>query len=222
MPTVLVIEDNENIRFEVSDFFQRNGFEVYGPEDLTNILKLTAKADAVLLDINLNGEDGLELCKRIREISNVPILFVTARDREEDELLALTLGGDDYIRKPYSLPVLLAKVKRMLERSNRNQINILTLGGISLNLINNQLTLENKEMELPKNEMKILTYLFLNKDNIVKKDELIEYLWENKAYVDENILNVNLSRLRKRLTDFGIGDLIETVPKQGYRIKGVD
>jgi DNA-binding response OmpR family regulator len=222
MPTVLVIEDNENIRFEVSDFFRRNGFEAYGPEDLTNIVKLTAKADAILLDINLNGEDGLELCKRIREISNVPILFVTARDREEDELLALTLGGDDYIRKPYSLPVLLAKVKRMLERSNRNQSNILTLGEISLNLINNQLSLENKEMELPKNEMKILTYLFLNKDNVVKKDELIEYLWENKAYVDENILNVNLSRLRKRLTDVGIGDLIETVPKQGYRIKGVD
>ncbi len=222
MPTVLIIEDNENIREEVSAYFEKNGFHTKLPISfhITDILK--EKADAVLLDINLNEEDGFTICKSIRSSSDVPILFVTGRDSITDELLALSSGGDDYIRKPYSLPVLVAKVKRMLERyRTREEGNELTIGTIHLDIVRSQLQIGDQNIDLPKNEMRILYYLFLNKEKAIPKDELIEYLWENKCYVDENILNVNLSRLRKRLADAGYKEFIITVPKFGYRIKNV-
>lgn len=222
MPTVLIIEDNENIREEVSAYFEKNGFQTKLPISfhITDILK--EKADAVLLDINLDEEDGFTICKSIRSSSDVPILFVTGRDSITDELLAMSSGGDDYIRKPYSLPVLVAKVKRMLERyRTREEGNELKLGTIHLDIVRSQLQIGDQNIDLPKNEMRILYYLFLNKERAIPKDELIEYLWENKCYVDENILNVNLSRLRKRLADAGYKEFIITVPKIGYRIKNV-
>lgn len=222
MPTVLIIEDNENIREEVSAYFEKNGFQTKLPISfhITDILK--EKADAVLLDINLDEEDGFTICKSIRSSSDVPILFVTGRDSITDELLAMSSGGDDYIRKPYSLPVLVAKVKRMLERyRTREEGNELTLGTIHLDIVRSQLQIGDQNIDLPKNEMRILYFLFLNKERAIPKDELIEYLWENKCYVDENILNVNLSRLRKRLADAGYKEFIITVPKIGYRIKNV-
>ncbi len=222
MPTVLIIEDNENIREEVSAYFEKNGFQTKLPISfhITDILK--EKADAVLLDINLDEEDGFTICKSIRSSSDVPILFVTGRDSITDELLAMSSGGDDYLRKPYSLPVLVAKVKRMLERyRTREEGNELTIGTIHLDIVRSQLQIGDQNIDLPKNEMRILYFLFLNKERAIPKDELIEYLWENKCYVDENILNVNLSRLRKRLADAGYKEFIITVPKIGYRIKNV-
>ncbi|MDF2542580.1 MAG: DNA-binding response regulator [Herbinix sp.] len=219
MSTVLIIEDNENIRKEVSSYFELNGFFTICPVDIKNVDQLAEKADAVLLDINLQEGDGFSICKKIRETSQIPILFVTGRDSEKDELCAIALGGDDYLRKPYSLPVLLAKVKRMLERNTTNCTEELVLGDAVLNIVKGQLKLKNEVLELSKNEMKLLSCLFLNKDRTVPKDEFIEYLWENKLYVDENIFNVNLSRLRKRLSDIGHPDFIETVPRLGYRIR---
>lgn len=218
MATILIIEDNENIRVEVSEFFRMNGFETCSPEGFSYVEKIAVSTDAVLLDINLENYNGFDICKKIRKVSNVPILFVTCRDSEEDELHAMNIGGDDYIRKPYSLPVLLAKVKRMVERNKENHTEELWVGEVCLNLVNNELRLKEEILELTKNEMKILYHLFMNKNCVVTKDELIEHLWENKLYVDENILNVNLSRLRKRLSDIGCKDFIETIPKAGYRI----
>jgi DNA-binding response OmpR family regulator len=229
MSSVLIIEDNLNIVLEVSEYFKKNGFDAKCPASFQYSDIIAEKADVILLDINLDGEDGLDICRKIRESSNVPILFVTGREREEDELRALSLGGDDYIRKPYRLPVLLAKVNRILERyriyqsdcsndANRIQSDELAIGNHILNIVKSQLTLGQETIDLSKNEMKILYYLFLNKDRIISKDELIEYLWENKLYVDENILNVNLSRLRKRLAGIGYKDYITTVPKAGYQI----
>lgn len=222
MSTVMIIEDNENIRLEVSNYFIKNDYHTLCPVDTKSVNQLVQKADAILLDINLAEEDGFCICQRIREVSQIPILFVTGRDCEMDELKAMALGGDDYIRKPYSLPVILAKVRRMLERNSVNCMDELIFDDSCLNIIKSQLKLGDKLLELSKNEMKLLSCLFLNKERIVSRDELIEFLWENKLYVDENIFNVNLSRLRKRLSDIGYPDFIETVPKSGYRIRRKD
>jgi two-component system, OmpR family, response regulator protein BraR/BceR len=221
MQTILIIEDNENIRLEVSEFFRRNNFQTICTANMKKVVSSVIKADAILLDINLEDDDGFCICKRIREISGIPILFVTGRESETDELKAMELGGDDYIRKPYSLPILLAKVRRMIER-NKNHMEEFILEDACLNVIKSQLKLGDELLELSKNEMKLLSCLFLNKDRIISQDEFIEFLWENKLYVDENIFNVNLSRLRKRLTNIGYPDFIETVPKSGYRIRRKD
>ena len=222
MSTILIIEDNNNIRTEVSNYFISNGFYTLCPEDFSHLEQLIAKTGAVLLDINLFEEDGFHICKRIREISQVPILFVTGRDQEADELRAMKLGGDDYVRKPYSLPVLLAKVKRMLERGNISYMEELTFEKACLNIVKGQLRIKEVLIELSKNEIKLLSCLFLNQDRVVSREEFIEFLWENKFYVDENIFHVNLSRLRKRLSDFGYSDFIETIPKEGYRLRKED
>ncbi len=219
MSTVLIIEDNDNIRREVSDFFEKNGYQTICPEDFDDVCYHAQRAEVVLLDINLNEEDGFDICRKMREVSQVPILFVTGRDREEDELKAMALGGDDYIRKPYSLPVLLAKVRRILERNHMNYSDELVIGEACLHIVKSQLKIGKEIMELSRNELKLLSYLFLNKERVISKDEFIEFLWENKLYVDENIFNVNLSRLRKRLSDIGYPGFIETVPKLGYRIR---
>lgn len=220
--SILIVEDNENICIEISKFFQKNGFYIYIAKNLKDIENIIDKIHVVLLDINLCEEDGFAICKTIRKVSNVPIIFVTGRNSEEDELRAMALGGDDYIRKPYSLPILLSKVKRIIYRSKQDNIEELSIKDVTINLVMGQLKAGDKVLEISKNEMKILYYFFLNKGRIIEKDELIEYLWNNKFYVDENILNVNLSRLRKRLGDIGYNDFIETIPKKGYRIKELD
>jgi len=220
--SILIVEDNENICIEISKFFQKNGFNVYIGKALEDIKNVIDKIHVVLLDINLCEEDGFAICKSIRKVSNVPIIFVTGRNSEEDELRAMALGGDDYIRKPYSLPILLSKVKRILYRSKKDNIEELSIKDVTINLVMGQLKAGDKVLEISKNEMKILYYFFLNKGRIIEKDELIEYLWNDKFYVDENILNVNLSRLRKRLSDIGYSDFIETIPKKGYKIKELD
>ncbi|QLY81466.1 response regulator transcription factor [Clostridium intestinale] len=220
--SILIVEDNENICIEISKFFQKNGFYVYIAKKLEDIENMIDKIHVVLLDINLCEEDGFAICKSIRKVSNVPIIFVTVRNSEEDELRAMALGGDDYIKKPYSLPILLSKVKRILYRSKKDNIEELSIKDVTINLVMGQLKAGDKVLEISKNEMKILYYFFLNKGRVIEKDELIEYLWNNKFYVDDNILNVNLSRLRKRLSDIGYNDFIETIPKKGYRIKELD
>jgi DNA-binding response OmpR family regulator len=141
---------------------------------------------------------------------------VTCRDSEEDELRGILLGGDDFIRKPYHLPVLLARLRRVLERYEKTYI--LHIGDVYLDVPGMSLRTKNDVIDLSKNECRILYYLFINRGRTVSKDELIEALWENKLYVDNNILNVNLSRLRKRLSEIGLMDFIKTIPQEGYII----
>lgn len=220
---IMIIEDNENIRIELMTFFERNGFETIGIDafgTVESIIRgiLEESPKLLLLDINLGEVSGFDLCRGIRKSMDIPILFVTARDNDLDEIQAMALGGDDYIRKPYHLPVLLAKVRRILERSDGSNEE-LVIGEVHLHIVQGQILYQDATLDLTKNELKILYFLFKQKGEAVSKDELIEYLWTNKFYVDENILNVNLSRLRKRLGEIGLKTLIETVPKYGYRIR---
>lgn len=204
-------------------FFEKNEFTPVETGDFTTVEQVVAavrKAEPklILLDINLEEISGFDVCREIRKWSDTPILFVTARERDVDELCAMECGGDDYIRKPYSLAILLAKVKRMLQRADSKAEEIV-VGEVHLHIVQAQICYREQVLELSKNELKILYFLFRSRGEAVAKDALIEYLWENKFFVDENILNVNLSRLRKRLGDIGLKTLIQTVPKYGYRIE---
>lgn len=204
-------------------FFEKNEFTPVETGDFTTVEQVVAavrKAEPklILLDINLEEISGFDVCREIRKWSDTPILFVTARERDVDELCAMECGGDDYIRKPYSLAILLAKVKRMLQRAD-SMAEEIVVGKVHLHIVQAQICYREQVLELSKNELKILYFLFRSRGEAVAKDALIEYLWENKFFVDENILNVNLSRLRKRLGDIGLKTLIQTVPKYGYRIE---
>jgi DNA-binding response OmpR family regulator len=218
MYKVMIIEDNDSIRRELSVFLKQSGFETITPSDFSYITEDISKSnpDVILLDINLMEEDGFQICQKIRKISEIPVIFVTCRDSEEDELRGILLGGDDFIRKPYHLPVLLARIRRILERYEKTYI--LHIGEVYLDVPGMNLRTKNNVIELSKNECRILYYLFINRGRIVTKDELMEALWENKLYVDNNILNVNLSRLRKRLAEIGLMDFIRTIPQEGYII----
>lgn len=219
----MIIEDNRTIRGELCVFFEKNEFTPVETGDFTTVEQVVAavrKAEPklILLDINLEEISGFDVCREIRKWSDTPILFVTARERDVDELCAMECGGDDYIRKPYSLAILLAKVKRMLQRAD-SMAEEIVVGEVHLHIVQAQICYREQVLELSKNELKILYFLFRSRGEAVAKDALIEYLWENKFFVDENILNVNLSRLRKRLGDIGLKTLIQTVPKYGYRIE---
>ncbi len=235
------MEDNENIRTELASCFRDHGYETMGfggdpgggiPEEVSpeenspaeavlagNILSW--KPDMILLDINLGNLDGFLLCRLIRKQSDVPVIFVTGRDGEWDELRGIRLGGDDFVRKPYSLPVLLARVERIFQRSRAGS-GELRVGEAVLSLARGQISFGGRTLELSPKEFQMLYFLCLNQGRTVSRDALVEYLWENKMYVDENVLNVNLSRLRRRLADVGLQDLIRTVPRQGYRVEAVN
>ena len=220
---IMIIEDNRTIRGELCVFFEKNEFTPVETGDFTTVEQVVAavrkvEPKLILLDINLEEISGFDVCREIRKWSGTPILFVTARERDVDELCAMECGGDDYIRKPYSLAILLAKVKRMLQRAD-SMAEEIVVGEVHLYIVQAQICYREQVLELSKNELKILYFLFRSRGEAVAKDALIEYLWENKFFVDENILNVNLSRLRKRLGDIGLKTLIQTVPKYGYRIE---
>ena len=211
---IMIIEDNRTIRGELCVFFEKNEFTPVETGDFTTVEQVVAavrKAEPklILLDINLEEISGFDVCREIRKWSDTPILFVTARERDVDELCAMECGGDDYIRKPYSLAILLAKVKRMLQRAD-SMAEEIVVGEVHLHIVQAQICYREQVLELSKNELKILYFLFRSRGEAVAKDALIEYLWENKFFVDENILNVNLSRLRKRLGDIGLKTLIQT------------
>lgn len=220
---IMIIEDNRTIRGELCVFFEKNEFTPVETGDFTTVEQVVSavrkvEPKLILLDINLEEISGFDVCREIRKWSGTPILFVTARERDVDELCAMECGGDDYIRKPYSLAILLAKVKRMLQRAD-SMAEEIVVGEVHLHIVQAQICYREQVLELSKNELKILYFLFRSRGEAVAKDALIEYLWENKFFVDENILNVNLSRLRKRLGDIGLKTLIQTVPKYGYRIE---
>ena len=220
---IMIIEDNRTIRGELCVFFEKNEFTPVETGDFTTVEQVVAavrkvEPKLILLDINLEEISGFDVCREILKWSGTPILFVTARERDVDELCAMECGGDDYIRKPYSLAILLAKVKRMLQRAD-SMAEEIVVGEVHLHIVQAQICYREQVLELSKNELKILYFLFRSRGEAVAKDALIEYLWENKFFVDENILNVNLSRLRKRLGDIGLKTLIQTVPKYGYRIE---
>ncbi|MGG0705520.1 response regulator transcription factor [Bacillus paramobilis] len=220
MKKIILIEDDEIIREELQNFFIRYGYEVKAPTDFNHIIKYieSENADLILLDINLPVFDGYYICREIRKTSDVPIIMVTSRDSDVDELISMNLGADDFITKPYNTEILLARVTNILRRTSGDfKTNyILIYRDFNLNLSNATVTYQDKSVELTKNEVKILSCLINNRGNIVKRDSLIETLWKSDYFVDDSTLTVNINRLRKKLEEIGIKNPIATRRSLGY------
>ncbi len=175
--------------------------------------KILVIEDEALLDVNLPGESGFEICRKLRLQSDVPVIFLTARVSSEDELLGFGVGADDYIRKPYNSSVLLARISRLLKRKNNT---IVSVKGLILNLAELTVGFQGQTEELTKNETRILACL-MNKE-LCTREEIIEDLWNNSLYIDDNTLSVNINRLREKLKCMGANEHIRTVRGVGYRL----
>ena len=223
MSKILIVEDDKKLRDELKIFLERHGYEVFLLEKFDNSIEdiLGYKADLILLDINLPNADGEYICREIRKVSNIPIIIVTSRDSELDELLSINNGADQYVTKPYNIQILLAKIERLLKRSYSGNVSQdkIDYGKFILNLSKSIIEKDGKIVELTKNEFKILHYLVLNKEKIVSRNEIMDYLWESENFIDDNTLTVNIKRLRNKLEEIGLNDVIETKRGQGYILK---
>lgn len=223
MQKIIIIEDAYRIRTELTQLLEKYAYEVKAPDKFENIIDYVNEEDSdlILLDINLPVYDGYYICREIRKTSDVPIIIVTSRDSEIDELMSMNLGADDFVTKPYNTQILLARINAILKRSSKSikSEDILNYNELKLNLYNSSISYNGNTVEITKNELKTLSYLIKNKGIIVSREELMEYLWSTDYYVDDNSLSVNITRLRKKLADIGIGDIIETRRGQGYIMK---
>lgn len=217
---IMIVEDDESIQKELRILLQTQGYQVVCWDFTMGIAEIIKVEDPhiVLLDINLPNMDGFSVCTQIRGFSNVPIIFVTSRDSDMDELCSMTLGGDDFIKKPYNTSILLARISALLKRSYEKNDQTLTHNNIILDIALSKVIYEDKACELTKNEVKIMNYLFMNKGHIVSRDDLIDYLWDNKLFIDDNALSVNIARIRTKLKDIGVENFIVTKHRQGYVI----
>lgn len=218
---IMIIEDNEKIRNELSDFLTKNGYQTSAPDDFEHILEeiQTGNPDLLLLDLNLPVVDGHYICREVRKNNNLPIIVVTSRDSEMDELISMNLGADDFVTKPYNLQILLARIARVLQRSyEHNNGNTLTLRDITLDISKSTLTYRERSADLTKNELRIMHCLFENKNKIVSRNELMQHMWDCDLFVDDNTLTVNINRLRKKLEYLQLDDLIATKRGLGYII----
>lgn len=218
----MIVEDNQKLKSEIESLLLRNHYSVIKTMEFNNITEQVKenRPHLILLDINLPYKDGFTICTEIRSFSKVPIIFITSRDTNVDELMSISLGGDDFITKPYNAQILLARINSLLKRVYPNEItgNFLEYNGVQLNLLSSKIQCEDKSAELTKNEFKIFYYLLINKGKIVSRVDIMEYLWDSSLFVNDNTLTVNITRLRNKLSDIGAYNFIKTRRGQGYII----
>ncbi len=216
---IFIIEDEEKIRRELGTFLNRYGYDIITSDNFENIVEeaLEAEPNLILLDINLPYYDGYYICREIRKTSSVPIIVVTSRYSDMDELMSMNLGADDFITKPYNTEILLARIASIIRRTYRsNDMEIFACRGLKYNLSTSEIEFDDKKQELTKNESKILYTLIKSKEKIVSRDELMKCLWQSDEFVDDNTLTVNINRLRKKLDEIGAIGYLQTKRGQGY------
>lgn len=221
MKRILIVEDDKTIRDELTAVLSSNGYDVMQVTDFIRTPEIVREQEPhlVLLDINLPGQDGYKLCTQIRSFSSIPIIFVTSRDGDMDELNGMMIGGDDFITKPYNISILLARISVILKRAYTDEVQeSITHKNVSLHIDSGKIEHDGRIIELTKNEQKILAYLFRHKNKIVSRIDLVEYLWDNQMYVDDNALSVHITRLRNKLEQINVHDFIKTKHGQGYMI----
>ena len=223
MHKILIVEDDEKLRKELEIFLNKNGYKTKILEDFSNTIEdiLNEKADLVLLDINLPKFDGEYILKEIRKVSEVPIIIITSRDNEMDELLSMNYGADHYVTKPFNIQILLAKIASVLRRSTilETSSNKIDCHEFILNISKSLIEKDDEKIELTKNELKILHFLVQRRGKIVSREEIMEYLWDSESFIDDNTLTVNMTRLRNKLDQLGLKELIETKRGQGYILR---
>ncbi|TYS50914.1 response regulator transcription factor [Bacillus infantis] len=225
MQKIMIIEDDSKMRGLIGQFLKNWGFSVPPVDDFSMIAEQfsACSPDLVLLDINLPERDGYYWCGRIREMSDVPVIFISSRSQNMDIIMAMNMGGDDYIQKPFSLEVLVAKINAVLRRAGRGkgdekETDLITAGPISLSLGTAAFIYEGTEVSLTKNEFLILYTLMKKPEQIVSRDEIMRALWQDEQFIDDNTLTVNVGRLRKKLESAGLKDRISTKKGLGYML----
>jgi DNA-binding response OmpR family regulator len=223
MYRILIVEDDRTLCNNIKECISKWGYEGIAVEKFDEVLQEFAKHNPhlVIMDINLPYFDGFYWCKRIRDISEVPIIFLSSRDTNMDIVMAVNMGGDDYVIKPFSMDILLAKIQALIRRTysyGQGDFQLLECEGVILNLNDGTITYKGEKLELTKNEFKILQLLMRNKGKVVPRDKLMRVLWESEYFISENTLTVNVNRLRKKLEDIGLKDFIVTKKSQGYMI----
>lgn len=221
MQKIMIVEDDPAVREELALLLENEGYRPFSVTDFENVSAQAEQIgpDLILLDIGLPGRDGFSLCASLRKSVRVPVIFVTSRDSDMDEVRALSLGGDDYITKPYSVPVLLARMKAVLRRGGSPEHPELREAcGLRLDLAKGTVTAGGETVLLTRNELQILACLMEHAGKIVSRADLIETLWDNQIYIDDNTLSVNVARLRGKLASLGLPEQIKTRRGMGYQL----
>jgi DNA-binding response OmpR family regulator len=221
MARVFIVEDDVKIRTELKILLEKYGYQCETSVDFQHIVEviLAVKPKLVLLDINLPFYDGYHICREIRKCSEVPIIVVTSRDSDMDELMSMNLGADDFITKPYHTEILLARISSVLKRVyHTEEVTTLSHNGLILEISKGVANHDGANIELTKNELKILYLLMKNSGNIISRDAMMNELWQSDEFVDDNTLTVNINRLRKKLEGIGVNDYLLTKRGQGYMV----
>jgi DNA-binding response OmpR family regulator len=216
---ILIVEDDKTIQQELKTLLETYQYEVITTDDFVNVVNFIFNQDPhlVLLDLNLPSFDGYHVCRELRRRSRVPIIVVTSRESEMDELMSLNLGADHFVTKPYNTSILMAKVSALLDRAYESSTSrVLRSGDLVLDLGMGTATYQDETTELTKNESRILQILIENEGRITSREEIMDALWQTDAFVDDNTLTVNINRLRRTLATIGADELIKTRRGQGY------
>lgn len=226
MYNITIIEDNDGIRNELSKLLERYGYSVSLITDFSKVIEDIdlENTNLILLDINLPYFDGYHICREIRKKSEVPIIIVTSRDSDMDEIMSMNLGADDFITKPYNTNILIARIESIIRRTYKGKdkgSDKITYDDMTLDLSKGILVRGDKETELTKNEIKIISFLMQNRGEIVTREDLMEHLWSTDYFVDDNTLSVNVTRIRKKIAELGLQNIIETRRGLGYIMKWV-
>ncbi len=223
MEKILIVEDDEKLRNELEIFLNNNGYLSETLKTFNNTLNdiLKINPELLLLDINLPNADGEYICKEIRKKSNMPIIIITSRDNEIDELLSINNGADHYITKPFNIHILLAKINSLLRRTkSQENIDKIDAKDFILNINKSTIEKDNITIELTKNEFRILKYLVQNRNKIVSREDIMMCLWDSDNFIGDSTLTVNITRVRYKLEELGLKELLETKRGQGYILKG--
>ena len=219
MKRLFLLEDDLSLISGLSFAVKKQGYEIDAARTILEADTLWANGsyDLAILDVSLPDGSGFDFCRKIRRMSKVPVMFLTAADEETDIIMGLDMGGDDYITKPYNPALLLLKIEALFRRLKpQEKQEELEYRGVFLNPLKSTLRYQDREIVLSKNEISIFHYLLKNRGKIVSRDELMDYLWDCNDFVDDNTLTVNVNRLRKKLEEIQLVGVIETRRRQGY------
>lgn len=228
MYKIFLIEDDDKLNNHIKEYLEKYDYDVFTVDDFKNIENqfMSINPDIVLLDINLPYYDGFYFCRVIRKISKAPIIITSARNTDTEQVMGIELGADDYIVKPFSLQILLAKIKACLRRTYGEYIDekstSININGLIIDENKFVVSYNDKETELSKNEFRLLKKLLENINIIVKREELLEILWDDSAFVDDNTLTVNVTRVKNKLKEIGIENTVKTKRGVGYVFKWED
>jgi len=223
MYTIMLVEDDEALCSQISEGLKKWSFNAVPARNFDNIIDdfNRIKPQLVIMDVNLPCFDGFHWCNKIRELSKVPVIFLSSRDTNMDIVMAINTGADDYITKPFSMQVLIAKLQAIIRRTydyTASSLEYIECKGLMLNTADASISCDNHKTQLTRNEFKILTLLMNNKGRVVSRESIMQLLWDNDEYVNDNTLTANINRLRGKLADIGQPDFIITKKGLGYMI----